>query len=82
MSNNIIESLPDTKQLPWLLMLPFYRYQGLLDCKALRPTNRGRNIKAGKNYYMMFANPDRHVKSGGKVTLVVGDFKVEHLTVN
>lgn len=49
---------------------------------ALRPTNRGRNIKAGKNYYMMFANPDRHVKSGGKVTLVVGDFKVEHLTVN
>jgi len=49
---------------------------------AMRPTNRGKNIKAGKNYYMMFANPDRHVKSGDKVTLVIGDFKVEHLKVN
>ena len=49
---------------------------------AFRPTNRGKNIKAGKNYYMMFANPDRHVKSGEKVTLVIGDFKVEHLKVN
>jgi hypothetical protein len=49
---------------------------------ALRPTNRGQNIKAGKNYYMMFANPDRHVKKGEQITLVIGDFKVEHLTVN
>ena len=49
---------------------------------AFRPTNRGKNIKADKNYYMMFANPDRHVKAGEKVTLVIGDFNVEHLTVN
>ena len=49
---------------------------------AMRPTNRGKNIKSGKNYYMMFANPDRHVRSGDKVTLVIGDFKVEHLKVN
>jgi hypothetical protein len=49
---------------------------------AFRPTNRGKNIKADKNYYMMFANPDRHVKAGEKVKLVIGDFKVKHLTVN
>jgi hypothetical protein len=49
---------------------------------AMRPTNRGKNIKADKNYYMIFANPDRHVKSGEKVTVIIGDFKVEHLTVN
>ncbi len=49
---------------------------------ALRPTNRGKNIKDGKNYYMMFANPDRHVQRGDKVTLVIGDFRVEHLRVN
>jgi len=49
---------------------------------AMRPTNRGKNIKANKNYYMIFANPDRHVKSGEKVTVIIGDFRVEHLTVN
>jgi hypothetical protein len=49
---------------------------------AMRPTNRGKNIKADKNYYMIFANPDRHVKNGEKVTVIIGDFKVEHLTVN
>lgn len=49
---------------------------------ALRPTNRGKNIKAGKNYYMIFGNPDRHVQRGEQVTLEIGDFRVEHLTVN
>jgi|GEM_PF-1398280 len=49
---------------------------------AFRPTNRGKNIKADKTYYMLFGNPDRHVKAGEKVTVVIGDFKVEHLLVN
>ena len=49
---------------------------------AFRPTNRGKNIKADKTYYMIFGNPDRHVKAGETVTVVIGDFKVEHLLVN
>jgi hypothetical protein len=49
---------------------------------AFRPTNRGKNIKSDKNYYMIFGNPDQHVKAGEKVTVVIGDFKVEHLMVN
>jgi hypothetical protein len=49
---------------------------------AFRPTNRGKNIKADKTYYMIFGNPDSHVKVGEKVTVVIGDFKVEHLMVN
>jgi hypothetical protein len=49
---------------------------------AFRPTNRGKNIKAGKTYFIMFGNPDRHVQTGEKVTVVIGDFKVEHLVVN
>lgn len=49
---------------------------------SFRTTNRGKNIKPDKNYYMMFANPDRHVKAGDKVSMVIGDFKVERLTVN
>ena len=49
---------------------------------AFRPTNRGKNIKADRNYYMVFGNPDHHVKQGEKVNLVIGDFKAENITVN
>lgn len=49
---------------------------------AFRPTNRGRNIRAGRNYYMIFGNPDRHVSSGEKVSIYIGDFVVENLTVS
>ena len=49
---------------------------------AFRPTNRGKNITSDRNYYMVFGNPDRHVKQGETVTVVIGDFKVEGLVVN
>ena len=37
--------------------------------------------KADRNYFMIFANPGRAVKAGDKVTVVIGDFKAEHLVV-
>ena len=49
---------------------------------AFRPTNRGKNITSGRNYYMIFGNPDRHVKQGETVTVIIGDFTVESLLVN
>ena len=49
---------------------------------AFRPTNRGKNITSGRSYYMIFGNPDRHVKQGETVTVVIGDFLVESLLVN
>jgi hypothetical protein len=49
---------------------------------AFRPTNRGKNIKADKTYYMVFANPDSFVKPGEKVSVVIGDFRAENLTVH
>jgi hypothetical protein len=48
---------------------------------AFRPTNRGQNIKADKTYYMVFGNPDSYVKAGEKVSVVIGDFRAENLTV-
>lgn len=48
---------------------------------ALRTTNRGHNIKPGKIYTIMFANPGFHVRPGQKVSVVAGDFRIEHLTV-
>ncbi|QYZ67233.1 MAG: hypothetical protein OI74_15350 [Gammaproteobacteria bacterium (ex Lamellibrachia satsuma)] len=49
---------------------------------AFRPTNRGKNIKPDRNYYIMFGNPDRHVKSGETVAIVIGDFRVDGVSVN
>jgi hypothetical protein len=49
---------------------------------AFRPTNRGKNIKADKSYYMIFANPDNYAKPGDRVSVIIGDFRVENLTVN
>lgn len=37
--------------------------------------------KADRNYFVFFANPGQVVKAGDKVTVVVGDFRAEHLTV-
>jgi hypothetical protein len=34
-----------------------------------------------RNYAILFANPGKHVKPGGKVTVVIGDIKAEHLVV-
>lgn len=38
-------------------------------------------IKPNKNYFAFFANPAGAVKSGDKVTVVMGEAKIEHLVV-
>ena len=48
---------------------------------ALRTTNRGKNIQPNKIYNIMFSNPGFHVGLGQKVSVVIGDFKAEHMTV-
>jgi len=40
-----------------------------------------RRIEVGRSYWMLFANPARFIKPGNKVTVVVGDIRLEHLTV-
>ncbi|MBE0596308.1 MAG: hypothetical protein IH614_03460 [Desulfuromonadales bacterium] len=45
----------------------------------LRPTNNA--PVAGKHYFIMFANPGQYIKAGDQVTVVFGDTRMEHLTV-
>ena len=45
---------------------------------ALRST---RPPQPERNYFMMFANPGAFLKKGGKVTVVIGDFRAERLVV-
>jgi hypothetical protein len=44
----------------------------------MRPT--GRNPKLGITYWMFFGNPGL-IKSGDRVTIAVGDFRIENLVV-
>lgn len=37
--------------------------------------------KPNRNYFMLFANPGRHVQSGDKVTVVIGDFAAPNIVV-
>lgn len=39
------------------------------------------NPVAGKTYFMMFANPGQYVKAGDRVTIVFGNYRIEHLQV-
>jgi predicted secreted protein len=34
-----------------------------------------------RNYAILFANPNKHIKPGHKVTVVIGDYRAEHLIV-
>lgn len=38
-------------------------------------------VKENKEYFLMIANPGNRIKTGDKLTLVIGDFRIEHLTV-
>ncbi len=45
---------------------------------ALRNT---RKPQPDRIYFILFANPGRYVQKGKSVTVVIGDFKAEHLVV-
>lgn len=60
-----------------VLEVPFTQKLG-----SLRSTVRTANmVKRDHNYVALFANPGMHVKRGEKVTLVIGNFIAENLTV-
>jgi hypothetical protein len=49
--------------------------------KAGQMRSTGQRLAAGKTYTALFANPGKVVKPGNKVTIVIGDFRAEDLTV-
>lgn len=41
----------------------------------------GGKLQAGRQYSMLFANPGRTIKSGAKVAVVVGDYRLDDVAV-
>jgi hypothetical protein len=48
---------------------------------ALRQTSRNKVIHTDRDYFMLFANPDRRLQAGSKVALYVGDQRFGNLRV-
>ena len=60
-----------------VLEIPFTQKLG-----SLRSTVRSSNmVREDTNYLALFANPGKHVKPGDKVTLVIGNFIAENISV-
>lgn len=47
----------------------------------IRQTARNNKILTNRSYFVMFGNPGKAVKSGDKVTLLLGDMKITDLKV-
>lgn len=47
----------------------------------IRQTARNQHILTNRTYFIMFGNPGKALRSGDKVTLVLGDLKVTDLRV-
>jgi hypothetical protein len=45
------------------------------------PMRTSNKPQANRNYFVMFGNPGTFIQSGNKVTIVIGDFRVEDLVV-
>jgi hypothetical protein len=76
-------SLLDRKISPYLLDETTGAQLGVPDAPKigqLRPTSRN-SVIPGRNYYILFANPGRYLNVGSKVTLIAGDLRIGHLTV-
>lgn len=42
---------------------------------------KAQNLTAGQSAFVIFVNPGKYVKAGDKVTVVIGDFRVENLVI-
>ena len=60
-----------------VLTVPFTQKAGSLRSSISSPEQ----IKVGRNYTALFANPGQHVSPGDTVTVVIGDFRLEKVTV-
>ena len=48
---------------------------------SLRQTSRNGKVSLNHSYFVLFANPGRYLRSGDRVTLVVGDARLPDLRV-
>ena len=75
--------LLDSKIRPYLLDEASGAQLGVPDTAKLgQLRTKGRNkVVSNQDYYILFANPARFVQPGNRMTLVMGDLRIENLVV-
>jgi hypothetical protein len=76
-------ALLDSKVRPYLLDEASGAQLGVPDTAKLgqlRTTGRSK-VKTDQNYFILFANPGRYVQPGSRMTLVMGEQRIENLVV-
>ena len=75
--------LMDRKIRPYLLDEASGAQLGVPDTAKLgQLRTKGRNkVVSNQDYYILFANPGRFVQAGNRMTLVMGDLRIENLVV-
>lgn len=75
--------LLDSRIRPYLLDVASGAQLGVPDTAKLgQLRTKGRNkVVAEQNYFILFANPGRFVQPGNRMTLVMGDLRIENLVV-
>lgn len=69
------------KNKPYLMIESDGTKTGVLKSPKLGSLRTTRPHETGRGYFMLFGNPARKLKAGDLVTIVIGDFKAEHLQV-
>lgn len=69
------------KNKPYLMIESDGTKTGVLKSPKLGSLRTTRPHETGRGYFMLFGNPERKLKSGDLVTIVIGDYKAEHLRV-
>lgn len=66
---------------PYLIHQETDKVLSVPETAKLGPLRNSNTPQAGKIYWMFFGNAGNLVKAGDKVTVVIGDFRVENLVV-
>jgi len=66
---------------PYLIHQESEKVLAVPDTAKLGPLRNSNMPQEGKIYWMFFGNTGKLVKAGDKVTVVIGDFRVENLVV-
>ncbi len=75
------ESLFVRKIKPYLIDQASNKVLAVPNLGKVGPLRTSNKPKEGRIYWMFFGNTRRLVESGSKVTVVIGDFRVENLSV-
>ena len=76
-----LAALFERKTKPYLIHQPSEKVMAVPQTAKIGPLRNSNTPQEGRIYWMFFGNAGKIVKRGDKVTVVIGDFRVEDMIV-